>query len=82
MVRIGVAGMVGHGLVSFDLISYVLAGELWLGWARRVRLSQAWFGEAGEVLYVAVRQAELRSGLAWQAWPKKSNKEQGVQNKE
>ena len=32
------------------------------------------------VLRGAVRYGELRVGMVRQAWPKKSNKEQGVQN--
>lgn len=39
------------------------AGELWLGWARRVRFSQAWFGEAGGVRRCAFLGGMVMFGL-------------------
>lgn len=51
----GMAGVVSREKVRSGVLMNGFAGELWLGWSRRVRFSQAWFGEAGLV----------RTGVAW-----------------
>ena len=51
----GMAGVVSREKVRSGVLMSGFAGELWLGWARRVRFSQAWFGESGGVRRGAFR---------------------------
>ena len=59
----GMAGVVSREKVRSGVLRNGLAGELWLGWARRVRFSQAWFGEAGGVRRGAFRCVTVMFGL-------------------